>query len=110
MTHVARGKAAFTLVELLVVITIIVLLLSLLAPALDSAITQAPMAKCGANLRTIGAGCAAYAVNNKNRYPKRQNNYSWDALMIKNPGVPFDIRPLYQEFMGLDSLVDPMLE
>jgi type II secretory pathway pseudopilin PulG len=39
-------------VELLVVITIIVLLLALLAPALEKAIYQAQMAVCGLSARS----------------------------------------------------------
>src|ERR1041384_4524111 len=49
--HRPRLTTAFTLVELLVVVAIIVVLLSLLTPALDKAIYQAELAVCGADLR-----------------------------------------------------------
>ena len=45
-----KSKIAFTLVELLVVITIIVILLVLLAPAMDRAIYQADLLACATNL------------------------------------------------------------
>jgi len=61
----------FTLVELLVVITIIVILLALLMPAMDQAIYQAELAVCGSKLHTIASGSIMYAHANKRRYPDR---------------------------------------
>ncbi len=55
----------FTLIELMVVVTIIVVLLSLLAPALDRAVEAAERAVCGANQHAIGAGAIGYAMNNR---------------------------------------------
>lgn len=63
--------AAFTLVELLVVITIIVILLALLAPALDRAVYAAELAVCGTNQHGIVAGLHAYAHDNRRFYPPR---------------------------------------
>jgi prepilin-type N-terminal cleavage/methylation domain-containing protein len=64
-------RNAFTLIELLVVITIITLLLALLSPALDRAIDEALMAKCGAQLKGVGTGALAYAVQNTRAYLNR---------------------------------------
>jgi type II secretory pathway pseudopilin PulG len=65
-------RIAFTLVELLVVITIIIVLLALLAPGLDKAIYQARLAVCGANLRSLGWMATSYAQDNKRYYPERR--------------------------------------
>jgi prepilin-type N-terminal cleavage/methylation domain-containing protein len=55
---------AFTLVELLVVVSIITILLAMLLPAMESAVAEAHKAKCAANQRTIAAGAVAYATQN----------------------------------------------
>src|SRR5687767_12600186 len=65
------GSKAFSLVELLVVVTIITVLMALLAPAMDQAIYQAELAVCGANQRTTAGAVTLYAAGNKRSYPYR---------------------------------------
>ena len=62
-------EAAFTLVELLVVIGIIALLLAILLPALGKAKKQANTVACAANLRSILQGMRMYAEDNKGWIP-----------------------------------------
>jgi prepilin-type N-terminal cleavage/methylation domain-containing protein/prepilin-type processing-associated H-X9-DG protein len=54
-------RAAFTLVELLVVIGIIALLISILLPALTKARTKAMAVNCQSNLRQVYIGVVMYA-------------------------------------------------
>jgi len=62
-------KNAFTLVELLVVISIIALLLSVLMPALGKARLQAKKIVCSSDLKQWGLGFQLYAADNKQFYP-----------------------------------------
>jgi prepilin-type processing-associated H-X9-DG protein/prepilin-type N-terminal cleavage/methylation domain-containing protein len=64
----SRG-AAFTLVELLVVISIIVLLAALLLPVLSKAKESSRSAACLSNLHQIGIALQLYAQDNHNQLP-----------------------------------------
>src|SRR5947209_8045195 len=57
------SRPAFTLVELLVVLGIIVVLLGLLMPVLKSARSAGRRAACLSNERQIGAAIVAYALD-----------------------------------------------
>lgn len=63
-------RKAFTLVELLVVISIIALLLSMLLPALNKARESAKKIVCKNQLRQIGLAAIEYTADNYNRYPQ----------------------------------------
>ena len=59
----------FTIVELLVVISIIAVLLAILIPGLGKARSMAKQMKCASNLRQIDIAMRLYLGDNKDTYP-----------------------------------------
>ena len=108
-------RAAFTLVELLVVVTILVLLLAMLIPAVDQAIYQAELTVCGANQHGIGVAVSGYAFEHKRSYPYRPgvhyNDWSWRETSIQHV-APFgdnDDRPILRPYLSInDNLNCPL--
>jgi len=64
-----RVRPAFTLLELLVVISVIALLAALLLPALSRTKELGRATACLSNLHQIGLGLQIYVQDNKNRLP-----------------------------------------
>ncbi len=73
MSGKTNHKRAFTLVELLVVITIIALLLSILIPALGKARSLTKRIVCKSNLRQIDLAMRLYIEANNDTYPGTQD-------------------------------------
>lgn len=64
-----RAGDGFTIVELLVTITVMVILIALLLPALQAARDAALKVKCASNLRQWGIAAVAYTMDNKQVFP-----------------------------------------
>ena len=92
-----QSKMGFTLVELLVVITIIVILLALLAPALDQAIYQAELAVCAARQDGLLTIFHAYAADEgRRKYPSGINQDGGDRTFF----VPMDMVRIVEASAG----------
>lgn len=79
-------RSAFTLVELLVVITIIGLLIALALPALNMARTSARSSTCKNNLRELGIGLHAHAART-NKYCSGAFDWRWDGAVTEQGWV-----------------------
>ncbi len=64
-----RSRSAFTLIEILVVVSIVGILAALITATASNVSRSGQMAKSVSNLRTIGAGVALYASENGSRLP-----------------------------------------
>lgn len=120
-----RRKEGFTLLELLVVITIISILAALLLPALARAREQARRVSCSSNMKQLGLVFMMFADENGDRFPPGAPNrywgedwvnYSYDNVdlsgnypdnLVRNNYI-FDARLLYPEYLSdLRVLVCP---
>ena len=81
----ARTAAAFTLVELLVVIGIIAILISILLPSLSRARESARATKCLSNMRNLAQATLMFAQENRGLMPGRAGNTCliWDVSSNK---------------------------
>jgi len=76
-------RAAFTLVELLVVVAVVALLLGILLPALGQARELARRSVCLSNLRQVHVAYFAYADLNEDRAPigYRKGTKQWNSMI-----------------------------
>lgn len=63
------GRPAFSLLELMVVVTIIGLLIAIVLPSLARVREQARQTACSSNLKQIGVACQGYLLDNQDRFP-----------------------------------------
>ena len=95
--------AAFTLIELLIVVAIIGLLLAIVAPALVGARQQARSVYCLSNLRQWGFAVAVYAQHNCGYLPRRGNG--WQPVSnISRPTDWFNALPPFRKSESYYSL------
>lgn len=114
-------RCGFTLVELLVVISIIALLIAILLPALAAARKSAMRIQCMSQLRQVGIGASVYANDFKDRYPttpyaianSNANNaddaYTADVRNGTFPTSPGPNPTGWYQFRNLDHISDKVL-
>jgi len=90
-----RGRrfhsAAFTLVELLVVIGVIAILIGILLPTIARARESARRASCLSNLRQVGMAMRFYAHDNRDQVPLgyRTNTKQFNSMVYSNTAKKF---------------------
>lgn len=72
-----RSRCAFSLIELLVVISIISLLVSILLPSLKNAREAARGVTCLSNMRQLALGMTIYTEDFGGQFPKAWTNSPW---------------------------------
>ena len=91
----------FTLIELLIVVSILAILAALLLPVLSKAKKRARLASCVNNLHQTALGVVIYADDNDGFYPKRthqfKNGHAMPYILVSNYGV--DDRPILKDYL-----------
>jgi prepilin-type N-terminal cleavage/methylation domain-containing protein len=90
-------RSGFTLVELLVVVAIMVLLFSLLLPAIERMMHEGRMVLCATRLGTIARAAHAYAVDNDGDFSGSED---WIRFASRGRGGPYASRRDYGIWAG----------
>ncbi len=85
MLRALQRRNAFTLVELLTVITIIAMLAGMISPSLQRVRAKAETTACQSNLRQIGTAVWLYVPDNGNKFPSINN--PWGEQVFTNEGA-----------------------
>jgi len=94
-----RKRSGFTLLELLVVISIISILAAMLLPGLSRARESARRVSCANNLRQLGMVFKMYSGENAGAYPTLQTRTGEDCEGINNGVLMFDGLSVYPEYL-----------
>ncbi|MCB9850161.1 MAG: prepilin-type N-terminal cleavage/methylation domain-containing protein [Phycisphaerales bacterium] len=108
MKPVRRTRRGFTLVELLVVVSVIALLISILLPSLRSARDQSKRLVCRSNLRNIWTGILMYSYEYNDRLPYMEsaNTSDRNADPFENDN-PQSVGRVMYAYVNQDSWVCP---
>lgn len=102
-----KAGRAFTIVELLVVVTVIVVLLALLMPGMSKAIYRAQLQQCAGRLRTSAAAVVQYTFDHKRSYPARgvaeltprDSGLFFNPMQVVNPARQYDVRRPLKDYI-----------
>ena len=100
-----KRNAAFTLVELLIVIAILGVLVTILVPVITGQIEEARRKSCAANLHAIGRKMIEYAHENKGCLPSCTDSQSLTSTSVGYFGQSPGKKPFYSHTRAWFRLV-----
>ncbi len=99
--HTAR-RCAFTLVEMLLVVAVIVLLIGMLLPALSRTRHQTQLTMCATHMKAWGVGLASYASGNVGCFPDNRNTNVTADLVVGGQHVSWNssvVQRFFREYL-----------
>ena len=108
-----RRNAAFTLIELLIVVSIMALLAALLGPSLQAARNDTLRVLCLCHLRSIGSAIATYAQDNAEYLPPTAQFYDGrphrevSATAVRIVSTKYDLSQLLSRYLDPRALSCP---
>lgn len=96
----SRKSAGFTLIEVLVVISVVAMLISLILPAISKARKTARTMLCLANMEQLSVANGSYAVTFQNRLP----SYTWGPGHMESRWADLRNPRSYLEAVGFQAI------
>lgn len=110
----SNQQRAFTLIELMVVVAIILMLVAILLPTLDKAQEMTAATVCAANQRQLMLATTAYASDNYNLYPpfRQAITLNWYGAEANGdpPGAKLEDSLLWKYLRDPDVLMCPIFK
>ncbi|MBI1369626.1 MAG: prepilin-type N-terminal cleavage/methylation domain-containing protein [Planctomycetes bacterium] len=100
-------RRAFTLIEMLVVVTIITLLMAILTPSLSKARYTARLTICAAQEHQISLAALSYAAGNFGVFPYRSTCVGLNPKPFQIKYYDEDDRPMFAKYFSFDTLQCP---
>jgi prepilin-type N-terminal cleavage/methylation domain-containing protein len=102
-----RAAAAFTLIELLIVIAIIAILAAILFPVFAKSREKARQAACVSNVRQVGQAWMMYVQDHDETFPPNNSPAAPNSEWAMRPGTPFPCKPCRPVHRTTGKAYDP---
>lgn len=110
MKRQRHSLRAFTIIELLIVICIIMMLIGMLLPALANTRDASITTKCASNQHQLGLAFAQFAGDHHDLLP-REGKAPWEGSLAKSKYIPWvnAVQPYITHSAGREDLSSPIL-